>query len=291
MQNCFTMGKYKKIIVAIDGSDASIHALRESFRLGTNEKSWITVVAVAPPYEGDLDMVGVGNVLSAMRRPYEEALSRAREIASRDRVLIKTVLEEGEPYERIVDLATSENGDIIIMGRKGLTHLDKALIGSVTARVIGYSHRDILVVPNNTAVGWENILVATDGSRFSNVAVEHAINFAKDYEGRLKVLSVVNVPAEAYGESPKLVDDLVNRGRGYVEAVGKKASDAGIPSETFVKETEEAYQAIIQIAKEQEINTIVMGSHGRTGLKRLLMGSVTEKVIGNAPCPVLVVKT
>lgn len=291
MQKCFTMGKYKKIIVAIDGSDTSIHALRETFRLATNEKSWITVVAVSPPYEGDLDMVGVGNLLSAMKRPYEKALSRAREVASRDRALIKTVLEEGEAYERIVDLASSENGDLIIMGRKGLTHLDKALIGNVTARVIGYSHRDILVVPNNTAVGWENILVATDGSRFSDVAVEHAINFAKAYGGRLKVLSVVNVPAETYGESPKLVDDLVNRAKGYVEAVGKKSSDAGIPSETFIKEAEEAYQAIIQIAKEQEIHTIVLGSHGRTGLKRLLMGSVTEKVIGNAPCPVLVVKT
>lgn len=289
MQKRCPMGKYKKIIVAIDGSETSLHALKESFRLASNEKSWLTVVAVAPPYQGDLDMVGVGNILSAMKKPAAEALAKAKEMSSAERALIKTVIEEGETHERIVDLASAENADLIIMGRKGATHLDRALIGSVTARVIGYSQRDILVVPNNTSAGWENILIATDGSKFSEIAVDHAINFARSYEGKLKVLSVVDVPAELYGESPQLVDDMVSRAKGYVAAVELKASAAGVQTETFVREAD-AYQAIIRLAKEQEINTIVMGSHGRTGLRRLLMGSVTEKVIGHAHCPVLVVK-
>lgn len=284
------MGKYKKIIVAIDGSETSLHALRESFRLATNEKSWITVVAVVPPYQGDLDMVGIGNILSLMRKPAEEAMTKAKVLASQERALIKTILEEGETHERIIDLAAAEKADLIIMGRKGATHLERALIGSVTARVIVYSHRDILVVPNHTIVGWENILVATDGSKFSSVAVEHAINFAQSYGGQLTVVSVVDVPAELYGESPQLVDDLVDRAKSYVEAVQNLAKSQGVAVKTFVREGS-AYETITKLSKKERAGLIIMGSHGRTGLNRLLMGSVTEKVIGNASCPVLVVRT
>lgn len=284
------MGKYKKILVAVDGSETSTHALKESFKLATNEKSWITVISVVPPYQGDLDMTGVGDLISAMRKPAEDALAAARKMAEEDRVLIKTVLEEGETHERILDLADAENGDLIIMGRRGLRQFERALVGSATARVIGYSQRDVLVVPRDGIVGWEKVLVATDGSRHSAIAVDHAINFAKSYGGSLHILSVVDMPDELYGEAPELVEDLVTKAKGYVAAAARQAEAEGVRAETYVREAE-AYQAIIALTKEQKVNTIVLGSHGRTGLRRLLMGSVTEKVIGHAPCPVLVVKT
>ncbi|MGC2063984.1 MAG: universal stress protein [Thermodesulfovibrionales bacterium] len=284
------MGKYKKILVAVDGSVTSTHALKESFKLATNEKSWITVVSVVPPYQGDLDMTGVGDVMTLMRRPAEDALSAARKMAEEDRALIKTVLEEGETHERVLDLADAENCDLIIMGRRGVRRFERSLVGSVTARVIGYSARDVLVVPHDGNVGWEKVLVATDGSRHSAIAVDHAINFAKSYGGELNILSVVDMPDELYGEAPGLVEDLVAKAKGYVGAAARQAEAEGIRTQTFVRETE-AYRAIIALATEQKVNTIVLGSHGRTGLRRLLMGSVTEKVIGHAPCPVLVVKT
>lgn len=284
------MGRYKKILVAIDGSESSLHALKESFKLATNEKSWITVVSVVPPYTGDLDLIGVGNIMESMRKPCDDALSEAERMAKTEGALIKTVCEEGEAYERIVDLAEAENCDLIVMGRRGLRRLERVLIGSVTARVIGYSHIDILVVPRNTTIDWKKILLSTDGSKYSKTAAERAIDFAKSYGGELKAISVVDVPSEFYGEAPQVVEDLVKKARGYVEDAKKQAEAAGIKTETFVREGE-TYQAIIDRAKEQDVNIIVIGSHGRTGLKRLLMGSVTEKVIGHAPCPVLVVKT
>src|SRR5450830_110788 len=114
------MGKYRKILVAVDGSETSTHALKESFNLAVDEKSWITVVAVVPYYQGDLDMTGVGDLLAAMRKPAEDALTSAKKIAEEERALIKTVLEEGETYERILDVADAENSDLIIMGRRGL---------------------------------------------------------------------------------------------------------------------------------------------------------------------------
>lgn len=284
------MGKYKKILVAIDGSETSIHALKESFKLATNEKSWITVVAVVPSYQGDLDMMAVGSLMESMRKPAEDALAEAKKTASEERALIKTVLEEGETHERVLDLADSENCDLIIMGRRGLRRFERTLVGSATARVIGYSHRDVLVVPRDTSVGWKKVLVATDGSKHSAIAVDHAVDFAKSYGGELKILSVVDIPDDLYGEAPELVDDLVRKAKAFAEGAQKQAEANGVRAEIFVREAE-AYKAITDLAAEEKVETIVLGSHGRTGLKRLLMGSVTEKVIGHAPCPVLVVKT
>ncbi len=283
------MGRYRKILVAIDGSAASLHALEESFRLAQNEGSWLTVVSVTPSYTGDLYLVAIGDVMAAMRKPYDEALRKAQELAQENKALIKTVCEEGEPYEKIIDLAQAVHCDLIVMGRTGLRRLERVLVGSVTARVIGYSPVDVLVIPSDTTVGFKNVLVATDGSKYSSSAEKKAIDFAASYGGALTVISVVDVPSELYAESPKTVDKLIKKAKGYVEAVRKDAKASGIKVETLVREGE-AYKVITDTAKELFVGIIVMGSHGRTGLKRLLMGSVTEKVIGHAPCPVLVVK-
>lgn len=283
------MGKYRKILVAVDGSLTSLHALEESFKLAQNEGSWITVASVVPPYTGDLDLVAVGNVMAALRKPCDEALRKAEELAKSHKVLVKTVCAEGEPHEMIIDLATSENCDLIVMGRRGLHRLERVLVGSVTARVIGYSPIDVLVVTRDSAVGWQRILLATDGSKYGKAAEKRAIDFAKSYGGELKVISVVDVPPEFYAESPETAEKLVNKAKGYVENVRKQADSEGIKTETFVREGE-AYRVITDLAKDQNINTIVMGAHGKTGLKRLLVGSVTEEVIGYTPCPVLVVK-
>ncbi|MDI6800771.1 MAG: universal stress protein [Thermodesulfovibrionales bacterium] len=278
------------MIVAIDGSESGFNALRQSFKLAAAEKSWITVVCVVPSYEGDLDLVGVGNIMETMHKPCEEALAKAKELARTDGALIKTVCEEGDPYQRIIDLAEAENAELIIMGRRGLARLERTLMGSVTARVIGHSQRDILVVPRDGEIGWKKILIATDGSKYSKAAVERAIDFAEAYGGELKIVSIVDMPAEFYAEAPQVVDDLINKAKAYVEDAKKLAESAGIKAETLVREGE-SHRMILDIAEDLSINAIVMGSHGRTGLKRLLMGSVVEKVIGYAHCPVLIVKS
>lgn len=284
------MGRYKKILVAVDGSESSMNALKESFKLAANEKSWITAVSVVPPYTGDLDIIGIGrDVFQSMRRPYEKAISDALALAKAEGASIKTVCEEGEPYERIIDIASAKKCDLIVMGRRGLKRLERVFVGSVTARVIGHSPVDVLVVPKDAAIGWQRILLATDGSKYSKAAAKRAIDFAKSYGGELKVISVVDVPTEFYAESPKTVEGLVNEAKGYVEAVSKQAEASGVKADAIVREGE-IYRVITDIAKEQKADIIVTGSHGRTGLKRLLMGSVTEKIIGHTPCPVLVVK-
>ncbi len=283
------MGRYRKILVAVDGSESSKNALHQAFKLANEEKCWITVTSVVPPYEGEIEILGIKDIRAALRKPCEDALTEVEKIAKTERMLVKTVCEEGEIYERIVDLADAENCDVIVMGRRGLRNIERMLVGRATARVIGHTQRDVLVVPNGTTVGWKTIVLATDGSKYSAAATERAIAFAKSYGGELKVLSVVDVPPEFYAEAPQAVEDLVKKAKSFVADAKKKAGAAGVPAETFVGEAE-AYQVINNLAMEQKADMIILGSHGRTGLRRLLMGSVTEKVIGYASCPVLVVK-
>jgi nucleotide-binding universal stress UspA family protein len=286
----WSMGKYRKILVAVDGSESSRNALLQAFRFAVDEKCWIIVTSVVPSYEGEIEILGVKDIRSALRKPCEEALEEARRFADRERALIKTVCEEGEVHERIVDLADAENCDLIIMGRRGLRPVERMLVGRATARVIGHTHRDVLVVPNGTSVGWGKIVLATDGSKYSAAAAVRAIAFAKAYGGDLKVLSAVDVPPEFYAEAPQVVENLVYKAKSFVSEVQEQAIAVGVPSETFVAEAE-AYQAINSLTQKQNADIIVLGSHGRTGLRRLLMGSVAEKVIGYASCPVLVVKS
>jgi nucleotide-binding universal stress UspA family protein len=267
-----------------------MHALRETLKLAVFEKCWITVVSVALDYNGDLSTTAIGDLRRALHEPCELALAAATEMARGERALIKTVCEQGDPYERIVDLSEAENADLIVMGRSGRGSVEKALIGSVTARVIGYSQKDVLVVPSNAEVGWKSILLATDGSKYSRAAAARAIDFAQSYNGTLTALSVVDVPDEFYAEATDVADAMIMKAKKYAGDVKAEAEAKGIKSDALVREGDSA-KAIISVAKDVNADVIVMSSHGRTGLRRLLMGSVTARVIGLSSCPVLIVKS
>lgn len=283
------MGRYRKILVAVDGSEASKNALRQTFKLAHDEQKWIMVLSITPPYRGDLEFISIDDVQAQVRKQGERILSEAQKIAEAEGVEINTRLEEGEPFEKIIEVAEEESCDLIVMGRRGMTRIERALMGSVTAKVIGHFSGRTLVVPRDTTLGWKNILVATDGSSCSDVAVEEALNYAKSYEGALKIVRVVNVTEEFQAHAPHLVEKLVNEAQNSLEKIKEKARRIGVNAETFVKEGE-PFTAIVDLAKQIKADIIVLGSHGRTGLKRLLMGSVTARVIGHTSCPVLVVR-
>jgi nucleotide-binding universal stress UspA family protein len=283
------MGRYRKILVSLDGSESGRNALVQSFALARDEKSWLTAATVVPGIDGDLELLGVGDMRAAMRRPGEAILAQARALAEAERVPLKTVLEEGEAWERITHLADDGRCDLIVMGRRGLRRLERVMMGSVTARVIGHTDRDVLVVPQGTALSFKRVLAATDGSASSVAAADHAINVAASYGGELFVLSVVDLPDEAFADAPQLADRLLAQAKGYVAAVLAKAEGAGVPCAAATLEGP-VHEVVTRAARERGVGLIVTGSHGRTGLRRLLMGSVAEKVIGYAPCPVLVVK-
>ena len=284
------MGRYRRILVAVDGSESSKNAFRQACRIALEDKSWVTVITTIPPYEDLFQMPSIQEKVSiALRAEGEKIMAEIKKIAAEEDTYIKTLLEEGTPFDTIIDTAEEGNYDLIVMGRLGMKRIEKALVGSVTARVIGNSQRDVLVFPLNTKIGWNTIMLATDGSKYSLSATDKAINIAKSYGAEIKAVSVVDVTEEFQTEAPEAVDRLVAGAKGFVEEVRKKAETQGVRIEPLVREGE-TYKVITDLARKFASDVIVMGSHGRTGIKRLLMGSVTEKVLGYAPCPVLVIR-
>jgi len=283
--------KYRDVLVPVDGSDSSYHALEQAFQFSSPGKSWITVACVAPYYKGDLDTLVVADtILAKMRQPCERNLAKAKEIADGKGHSIRTVLlEEGEPSSRIVELADANHREMIIIGRRGLSNLERVFVGSVTKRVIGHSHGDVIVVPEGASLAWNKILVATDGSPCSQAAIERAVHFAKIYGSAIDVVSVVDAPDELYGDAPDLSEVFESMAIGYADDAVKYAKDKGVSATPHVV-SGVAYAVIPDLARSLGAQVICVGSHGRTGMSRLLMGSVAEKIIGLASCPVLVAR-
>jgi len=136
---------------------------------------------------------------------------------------------------------------------------------------------------------YRNIILAYDGSKFSNKALQEAISLAKSSDGSLLVLSVVDITDEFESEAPGLTDKMTKKLLKLAQKALAKAVAAKVKAKVEVH-VGDAYEMIVDIAKKKKADVIVMGSHGRTGLTRLLMGSVTSRVIGHAPCSVLIVK-
>jgi nucleotide-binding universal stress UspA family protein len=137
--------------------------------------------------------------------------------------------------------------------------------------------------------GFEKVMVATDGSRFSKTAVQEAITIASACSSMLYVIHVIELSAEYEFWDVQAAEQHEKEMRQYLHGIQAKAAKAGVTCEVILHQGDEPYKYIVSEAAKRKISTIVMGSHGRTGLTRLMMGSVTTRVIGHAPCKVLVV--
>jgi len=137
--------------------------------------------------------------------------------------------------------------------------------------------------------GFERLLVATDGSAFSKAAVQEAITIASACSGHLSVLLIFEVSAEVELWDAMSTERLELQMKKYLEGIKAKAVRAGVRCEVILHLGDEPYKLIVAEARKRKISTIIMGSHGRTGLTRLMMGSTVQRVIGHAPCKVLVV--
>jgi len=138
---------------------------------------------------------------------------------------------------------------------------------------------------------YHRILVPTDGSTASEGAVDHAIELAKQYDATLHALYVVDSGAYSSLEvgSEIVVEALRKEGESAVEDVRSKAESAGVEVETAVK-TGIAHRSIVDYVSDEAIDLVVMGTHGRTGVGRFLLGSVAEKVVRTADAPVMTVR-
>ena len=137
----------------------------------------------------------------------------------------------------------------------------------------------------------ERILVAVDGSDFSMAAVDQAISLGGICKSEIYVISVVALYPEQMAVAPNLVETMSEEVRQHLDEAKQKVDESQIPCETIVHMGGAPHEFIVQEAKDKNIDLILMGTHGRSGLKRVLLGSVAQNVIAHAPCPVMVVPT
>lgn len=266
----------EKILLATDGSEFSSGAVSEAINLAVKCSSRITAIAVVEANEEYASEAP--QLIEKAETEAVEILASLKEQAVAAGADCDTAVHTGDsPYRIIVDEAEKNGSELIVMGRRGRSGIAKVAMGSVTARVIGHAPCDVLVVPRVGAGDYRKILVATDGSPHGEAAAAEAIKIAQKIEGSLMAISV------AHSETK------VNEAEQAVLKVRQMAEAEGIFCETLVS-TGKNYIEIVEKAKEKNTSLIVVGCHGRTGLGRLLMGSVTERVVGLAPCAVLVTR-
>ncbi len=269
------VGRFDNILLATDGSDYSAGATRIAVAMAAKAGAKLSAVTVLPEPDGVAP-----ELIEEKRKSAEAILAQVRKTAEAAKVPCDANARYGrDPYEVIVKEIRDNHPDVAVLGRRGRRGLARLVLGDATAKVIGYAPCSVLVVPE-TAEIWGPVLVATDGSRSSDAACVTAARIAHCCDSPLAVLSVM-VPSHSearQAEARQIVDRVV---------AALKKDD--IPAEGLV-ERGIAEEMIIETAKRRRIGLIVLGSHGRTGLGRILFGSKAERVIEAAPCPVMIVK-
>src|SRR5467141_3243874 len=144
------------------------------------------------------------------------------------------------------------------------------------------------------AMAYKRILVPVDGSPTSGLGLREAITFAKAQKARLQLVHVVDVHNSlmAGANVTDLVQALTQRGRRILAKAAEVARKAGVACDSVLLETltGRAAEPILRQAKKARVDLIVMGTHGRRGLRRLVMGSDAEQIVRNAPVPVMLVR-
>jgi nucleotide-binding universal stress UspA family protein len=232
----------------------------------------------------------------------QAALTRLDETANRVReagIGVTTDLKLGVPSRSIVETAEAEEADLVILGTRGLTGVEHLLLGSTAERVVQHASCPVLAVhPSDTERSPEvrSILVPTDFSQDAELATHAALDLLRKQpeETRLTLLHVYHLPFEytAYGTVPTSWDyykDVEGSADERIQEIAGPLAEEGLVIET---RTEEGYppEVIVSTAKSIGCDLIAMGTHGRTGLAHLLLGSTAERVVQTAECPVLTVR-
>ncbi len=212
--------------------------------------------------------------------------------------VVYTQMDSTTPAEAIIEYASDKNVDLVVMGTHGRQGMDRLLSGSVSEEVVRRAPCPVFTVlpsqEEETVPTISRVLAPVDLSEQSDLVVNHAAALADAYAAPLDLLHVVEEAAypSAYGLDP-LAPSLPNvqdRAREALETLAGRLDLRTDPINVHVL-AGNAARDIVEFADEQEADLIVMATHGRTGLERFLIGSVAEKVVRRAPCPVFTLKS
>ncbi|MGW8226061.1 MAG: universal stress protein [Anaerolineales bacterium] len=286
------------LILAVDGSEHSTAAARLVRELPLSRDSSITVLAVLVPRD------------ASNHASLEQALAEAKEILGEDNPSVRTELLTGYPAEQISEYAAKLVPDLIVLGAKGRRATLGILLGGVVQQIVEYADDPVLVV-RAPFEGIQRILLVTDGSAHSRYAASYLGKFPIPDLAEVHVLHVLppmpspaliarSWPAGSETMAPvpsyeteeilaRQAEEEERNGELLLVDTVNDLSNYGIEAKSVLLRGDAATE-IIQYANEHQVNLIVAGSRGLSQMRRLLLGSLSRKLVHYAGCSVLIVK-
>lgn len=275
------------MLIPTDGSESTRAAISFALDMAKYSGAEVTAMCVS-----DTSLFAVTNDTApeGVSPLYQDCMIAVKKVAEEGKkrgVEVETLVASGMPVKEIVD--ASAQYDIIVMGTAARTGVSLLLLGSVAQKVIRFSTCPVLVVSSAQPGGVKirRILIPTDGNDNTRVAVRHGLEMARTFNAEVTALFVSSaggIPFAPGGNAEHFTPEAGHTAVDYVEREGRKL---GIVVHPVIVPGTPANE-IIRASTRHDL--IVMGTNGRTGLEYLRLGSVAEKTVRHARCPVLVVR-
>jgi nucleotide-binding universal stress UspA family protein len=295
----------KKILVAIDFSEQSQLALNQAIFVARQRDAELVLLWVEG--EGSTAPSGaaiygtaareVEKLLRDMRKEAAAGLDTLVQRTTEQGVRASAVIETGEPAEVIVDAAKHLAADLVVTGTKGITGFKRFVLGSVATKVVRSCHTNVLVA-RGQALSFARILVAIDFSPASKQAVRLALALAAPgaeitlfhaWQYPPAILGW-NAPAgPAGGPLVELRDEMLEHSRQQGQAWIAELQTPAL-SMRFHHEYGAPAAMIQELLESTPHDLVAMGTHGYSGFRRYLLGSVAEATVRHAPCSVVVAR-
>ncbi len=294
-----TTKKIETILVATDFSDTASAGVDWAIELAGNLGARIELIhALLVPSRATDFVPSPPDFTEALQ---EAASGRLNEITRRVKeqdIEVTAELKLGVPSQVILDAANDKKADLIVIGTRGLSGLRHLLLGSTAERVVQHADCPVLTVhPDDTNKhrAFNTILVPTDFSRDAATAYLAAFGLlGSEPSAKIVLLHVYHLPYEytAYGTIPTSLDyfkDVQGAAEERLAALAEELRQKGFTVEAVAREGFPP-EVILAEAEAADADLIAMGTHGRTGLAHLVLGSTAERVVQRAGCPVLTVR-
>ena len=286
---------FDPILFPTDGSEAATTALEHVLDVAAGHDATVhllNVVDTAPDSVVDV----TDAVLEELDAEGERIVTHAADRANDRGVPTITRVQHGDPYRAILDYAETQDIALIALPTHGRRGLQRLMLGSTTERVLRRATTPVLTIrPTADAppsYPYREVLVPTDGSRCARAALDLGIDVVDAEAATLHLLTVVDALQLGVDVRTDLQLDLLEEAaHQIVEDATDHAASAGIDSLAGTVEVGSSiHGAIRDYVDDHDIDLVVTGTHGRSGLDRYLLGSVAETLIRTAPVPVLAVR-
>ncbi|MGA7990713.1 MAG: universal stress protein [Thermoanaerobaculia bacterium] len=292
----------RPVVCATDLSDASDEAVRQADALARHVGSPLVVVHILPnalrhhPLFPQLYPREASDLAALEGRACEAVSERVVALTGRGAGGFRAEVDTGTPSASIVRRAEELNAEAVVVGGRRPADPQKPLLGDTAEKVVRHAHCPVLVARSSPAGG--HVLVATDLSDPSLPAVQAGAAWARRDRKPLTVLHVLdlqittigfNLEVPPGGFSALSPDAMADLRRWAGERLAEALRQTGAEGEPLVEEGW-APDVILRVAARLPAELIVIGTIGRTGIGRMLLGSVAEGVVRRAPCSVLVTR-